>query len=274
VNVIISEWERLPLVPVTVTWIIDGDEKVQESVELPEPATLLGVGLHEVLSVLRLTTPEKPFRAVTVTLDVPAEPAFTLTFVGLAAIAKSWIVYVTVTEWEREALVPVTDTWAVLAEAKVHERVALPDPVTLVGLAAQDVLSVAKLTIPAKPFCAEILIVDVPAFPALTVTVVGARLIVKSWIVKVTVAECDKPPLVPVAVTWTIEADTKEHDKVELPEPGKLVGDAVQEVLLVARLTIPAKPLSPDTLTVEVTVDPALPVTPVGLTVTVKPWTM
>jgi hypothetical protein len=44
----------------------------------------------------------------------------------------------------------------------------------------------------------------------------------------------------------------------------------VQEVLLVARLTIPAKPLSPDTLIVVVTVDPALPVTPVGLTVMAK----
>jgi hypothetical protein len=88
--------------------------------------------------------------------------------------------------------------------------------------------------------------------------------------VKVTVAECDKPPLVPVAVTWTVEADVKEHDRVELPEPGKLVGDAAQEVLLVARLTIPAKPLSPVMLMLEVTVDPALPVTPAGLTVRVK----
>jgi hypothetical protein len=48
------------------------------------------------------------------------------------------------------------------------------------------------------------------------------------------------------------------------------VGNAVQDVLLVARLTIPAKPLSPDTSMVEVTVDPALPVTAVGLTVMVK----
>ena len=74
----------------------------------------------------------------------------------------------------------------------------------------------------------------------------------------------------PVVVTWIVEADAKEHDRVELPELGRLVGDAVQEVLLVARLTIPAKPLSPDTLMIEVTVDPALPVTPVGLTVIVK----
>ena len=184
-----------------MTCSIDVVAKLQESVELPEPMMLFGVGLHEALSALRLTTPENPFSAVTVRLDAPEEPTLTLTFVGFPAIAKSWTLYVTVTAWEIEALVPVTPTWKVPTDVKVHDSVELPDPVTLVGLAAQDVLLVAKLTIPAKPFCAEILIVDVPAFPALTVTVVGARLIVKSWIVKVTVAECDKPPLVPVAVT-------------------------------------------------------------------------
>jgi hypothetical protein len=156
------------------------------------------------------------------------------------------------------------------ADAKVHDKVALPEPVTLVGLAAHAVLLVANPTTPAKPFCGVTVTVDVPALPASTVTVVGMTLIEKSWTVNVTVAECDKPPLVPVAVTWTVEADTKEHDRVELPEPGKLAGDAAQEVLLVTRLTIPAKPLSPDTLTVEVTVDPALPVTAMGLTVMVK----
>jgi hypothetical protein len=132
------------------------------------------------------------------------------------------------------------------------------------------VLLVAKPTMPVKPFSGVTVTVDVPALPALTVTLVGMTLIEKSWTVNVTVAECDKPPLVPVAVTWTVEADAKEHDRIELPEPGKLVGDAVHEVLLVARLTIPAKPLSPDTIMVEVSVDPALPATPAGLTVMVK----
>jgi hypothetical protein len=71
---------------------------VQERVEVPEPATLLGVVLHEVLLVLRLTVAAKPFREVTVRLDVPLEPTFTLTLVGLAVIAKSWTLYVTVAE--------------------------------------------------------------------------------------------------------------------------------------------------------------------------------
>jgi hypothetical protein len=156
------------------------------------------------------------------------------------------------------------------ADGKLHESVALPEPVTLVGLAAHAVLLVAKPTMPVKPFSGLTVTVDVPALPVFTVTVVGMTLIEKSWTVNVTVAECDKPLLAPVAVTWTVEADTKEHDRVELPEPGTLLGAAEHEVLLVARLTIPAKPLSPDTLIVEVSVDPALPVTPVGVTVMVK----
>jgi len=44
-------------------------------------------------------------------------------------------------------------------------------------------------------------IVDVPTSPALSVNVCGLATIVKSWIVKVTGAECDRPPLVPVTLT-------------------------------------------------------------------------
>jgi hypothetical protein len=94
----VTERERLPLVPVTATCIIDVDENVQESVELPEPATLFGAAEQDVLLVFRLTAPEKPFTAVTVIVEVPAEPTFTLTFVGFPAMAKSWTLYVIMTE--------------------------------------------------------------------------------------------------------------------------------------------------------------------------------
>ncbi len=62
---------------------------MHDSVALPEPVTLVGETVHEVLLVARLTTPEKPFTAVTVIDDVPALPAITVTLVGLAAIVKS-----------------------------------------------------------------------------------------------------------------------------------------------------------------------------------------
>jgi hypothetical protein len=54
-----------------------------------------------------------------------------------------------------------------------------------------------------------------------------------------------------------VEADAKEHDRLELPGPVRLVGDVVHDVLLVTRLTVPAKPLSPDIVMVEVNVEPA-----------------
>jgi len=65
---------------------------VQDRFELPEPVTLVGERVHEVLLVARLTTPAKPFRPVTVTVEVPAESARTVTDVGLAVTVKSWTV--------------------------------------------------------------------------------------------------------------------------------------------------------------------------------------
>jgi len=85
--------------------------------------------------------------------------------------------------------VPVTPTWTVEAAAKVHDNVALPEPVTLVGATEQEVLFVVRLTTPAKPFTAVTVIVEVPAVPALTVTLVGLAAMVKSWTTKVTVTE-------------------------------------------------------------------------------------
>ena len=60
--------------------------------ELPEPVTVVGETLHEVLLVARLTTPAKPFRPLTVAVEVPAEPARTVTDGGLAVTVKSWTV--------------------------------------------------------------------------------------------------------------------------------------------------------------------------------------
>ena len=59
--------------PVTPTWTVP-PVNVQDSVELPEPVTLVGETVHEVLFVVRLTTPANPFRPVTVMVDVAAVP--------------------------------------------------------------------------------------------------------------------------------------------------------------------------------------------------------
>ena len=71
---------------------------MHDSVELPEPVTLVGDTEHEVLLVVRATTPANPFRPVIVMVEVPALPALTVTLAGAAVIVKSWTTNVTVTE--------------------------------------------------------------------------------------------------------------------------------------------------------------------------------
>jgi len=96
--VTVTEWESAALVPVTATWNVPPVANVHESVELPDPVTLVGATEHDVLFVVRLTTPANPFRPVTVIVEVAAVPGLNVTLVGLAAIVKSWTTYVTVTE--------------------------------------------------------------------------------------------------------------------------------------------------------------------------------
>ena len=80
---------RDPLVPVTPARKVPVDVKVHESVEDPGPVMLVGDRPHDVLFVVRLTTPAKPFTAVTVIVEVPAALTLTLTLDGLAEMAKS-----------------------------------------------------------------------------------------------------------------------------------------------------------------------------------------
>lgn len=68
-----------------------GDENVQDKLELPEPVTLFGVTVHEVVFVPKLTTPEKPFSLVTVIVELPEVPASNVMAEGLAAIVKSCV---------------------------------------------------------------------------------------------------------------------------------------------------------------------------------------
>ncbi len=61
----------------------------------------------------------------------------------------------------------------------------MPEPVTLVGVRVQAIpvvgLMLVKLTIPLRPLRPVTVIVEVPATPALTVTVAGLAEMVKSW---------------------------------------------------------------------------------------------
>lgn len=76
----------------------------------------------------------------------------------------------------------------IVAVAKVHDNVELPEPVTLVGETEHFVLFVERVTAPVNPLTEAIVIVEVAMVPALTVRVVGLADIVKSCEVYVTVA--------------------------------------------------------------------------------------
>ena len=95
----------------------------------------------------------------------------------------------------------MTVTVKVPVVVNVHESVAVPDPVTLVGVTVHAVLFAESATMPLKPLTPATVMVDVAAAPFNAVTLVGDAEIVKSWTVNVTVAECDRVPLVPVTVT-------------------------------------------------------------------------
>jgi len=70
----------------------------------------------------------------------------------------------------------------------------------LAGVKLHDVLLVARLTTPAKPFSPVTVIVEVAALPATAVTVVGLAERAKSRNTKVAAAEWFSEALVPVIV--------------------------------------------------------------------------
>jgi hypothetical protein len=95
----------------------------------------------------------------------------------------------------------------------------------------------------------------------------------------VTVAECDRVPLVPVTLTVYVPADP-EQERVEAPEvPSVTLGGVRVQVNPVVgetaadRLTGPVNPFTAVTVMVEVPLEPATNATVVGLAATVKSFT-
>jgi hypothetical protein len=85
-----------------------------------------------------------------------------------------------VRDWE--PLPPVTVTATFDAVANVHDSVALPEPVRVVGVTLHAVLSTVMLTTPLKPLSDVTVIVEVPGTPELIVRLVGLAATVKSWV--------------------------------------------------------------------------------------------
>ena len=104
----------------------------------------------------------------------------------LAAMVKSWTLYATTLECERDPLVPVTVTLYAPAEP-VQDRVLVPavPSVTVGGVSVQwrPVLGeteLSRLTIPANPFTLVTVTVEAPAAPVFVVTLVGLNETAKS----------------------------------------------------------------------------------------------
>jgi hypothetical protein len=64
------------------------------------------------------------------------------------------------------------------------------------------------------------------------------------------------------------------QDRVETPEPVRMLGVTLQEVLLVLRPTTPEKPFMAVIVMVAVSAAPTFTLTFVGLPVTAKSWTL
>ncbi len=78
-----------PLTPLTSIVFVPANAKLHERLELPDPVRLEGVRVHAVLFDDKLTIPANPFRPVTTMVEVPTEPALTVTEAGLAVTEKS-----------------------------------------------------------------------------------------------------------------------------------------------------------------------------------------
>ncbi len=281
VKVTVTWWDRVPLVPVTVTEY-EPAEPLHERVELPDPPVTVAELKEQVSPVLgeteeeRLTELVNPLTGEMVIRSVPDAPASIVTAGEAAAIVKSGTatMYATVAVCDSDPLIPVTVTVKDPEEVNVQESVDVPAPVILVGASVHAALLEERLTTPLKPPTAATVIVDVPAWFTLTLTLVGLALIVKSCTVKETVAVCDRLPLVPVTVTVTLPVVVKVHDKVEEPDPGIEVGDNVQAALPEDKLTVPLNPPSGVTVIDDVPAWLTSTLTLVGLAAIVKSCTV
>jgi hypothetical protein len=207
----IAEWVRDVLVPVTVSENVAAVEEEHDTVAVPEPVTLPGVKAPQFRPAggvsVRVTTPVKPFTADMVIVDVADTPL--LTAAGeVADMVKSCgaiNVKVALAEWLSDPLVPVTARVNVPAPVELHETDADPEPVTLVGLMAPQVspdgtVSVRE-TVPAKPPCDVIVMVDVADWPVLTAAGELAAIVKSCAVLNVSAAGAEWVNVVLVPVT-------------------------------------------------------------------------
>ena len=121
-----------------------------------------------------------------------------------------------------------------------------------------------RVTVPVNPLIGATVIVEVAAVPTVVVTAVGLADIVKSFGVKVTNAEWDSVPLVPVTVTVKMIAVLLVQESVDVWEAPRTTlvglrvhvgpaGDTDED-----SVTVPVNPLTGATVIVDVADVPGL----------------
>jgi len=160
----------------------------------------------------------------------------------------------TLVECDREPLVACIVTLYTLCAFELHDRVAFPFAVILLGVIAPHVKPFgtvsAKRTVPENPFNPRMLMVEFAEVP--TSTGGGGELVrMKSLNLNTANAECMRGPLVPVTFRAYVPAVGELHETVVLPEPVRLFAARAPQSspggILSARATVPLKPLSPKT---------------------------
>jgi len=173
-------------VPVTITvYVPPGVVLATLIVRALEPVSTMKGGLAVAVIpagavTVSVTFPAKPLIPVWLIDENPVPPWDIVRLDGLADKLKSWTVKVTAALRDRLPFMPVTVTVNVPVVLKVHESVAVPDPVKLVGVTLHAVLFAESATMPLKPLTPVTVMVEVPAAPTTTVTLVGDAVSVKS----------------------------------------------------------------------------------------------
>jgi len=127
-------------------------------VEAPEPRIVPVLRAAERPAegaVVSVTVPVNPFNAVIVIFEVPEIPVLRARVDGLAETMKSTTVNVAVVLWIMPPLVPVRVRAYVDAVEELHDMVAVPEPVKLLGVIAPQVSPAGTLsvrdTVPVNP---------------------------------------------------------------------------------------------------------------------------
>ena len=107
-KIIMTEWDKESFTPVTCTWFSLGLVKMHDKVDSPVPVTLVGLSEHNVLLLVKSTTPTKLFAAVTVIAELARALTWVEDTAGSMLIEKSPASTITVREWIKDPLCPVT----------------------------------------------------------------------------------------------------------------------------------------------------------------------